>query len=204
MIEKECHRWRRAEEKEIRSRLELFSRGLQVGRWNRLGGGGGNDESWFRYRERWEDRKQGCVWGGDDAKERWDDVVWELIIKLERTKEREMSSYRRDEAWKEEWSRELTEEDTGGMEGHSRRKGSEWKDKKTVNEVYEYTTCYWLKAFLVNCIFPMIALWLALLNENYGRIFLFFWRRAGAHCHWEGKTKTILFSYQGKRKRKGI
>lgn len=117
-----------------------------------------------------------CMWGGggDDAEERWGDVVWELIIKLERTKEREMSSYCGDEVWKEQRSRDLTEEDTGGMEGRSRRRGSEREDKKMVNEVYEYTTCYWLTAFLVNCIFPMIASWLALLNENYPPILLFF------------------------------
>lgn len=136
--------------------------------------------------------------GGDDAEERWGDVVWELIIKLGRTKEREMSSYCRDEVWKEQRSRDLTEEDTGGMEGRSRRRGSEREDKKMVNEVYEYTTCYWLTAFLVNCIFPMIASWLALLNENYPPILLFFsflkanWSRLSLGGK-KKKTKTTLF-----------
>lgn len=133
-----------------------------------------------------------CVGGGDDTKERWDDVVWELTIKLERTKEREMSSYHRDEVWKEEWSRDLTEEDTGGMEGRSRRKGSEQKDKKTVNEVYEYTTCYWLRlSSLIAYSQWLHCDWLCWMRIML-RFFSFFFRRRATHCHWEGKH-TILF-----------
>lgn len=89
-------------------------------------------------------------------------------------------------------------------EGHwrngrmSSERGSEWKDKKTVNELYEYTTCYWLKAFLVNCIFPKIALWIAPLNENYSDFS--FWRRDVRHRHYrKGKNKDILSKKERKK-----
>lgn len=134
-----------------------------------------------------------CVGGGDDAKERWDDVVWELIIKLERTKEREMSSYRRDEVWKEEWSRDLTEEDTGGMEGRSRRKGSEQEDKKTVNEVYEYTTCYWLRlSSLIAYSQWLHCDWLCWMRITL-RVFFFFFPKGEPPTVTGREKHTILF-----------
>lgn len=77
--------------------------------------------------------------------------------------------------------------------------GGEREDTKTVSEVYEYTTCYWLKAFLVNCIFPMIALWMAPLNENDSPIFLF-WRRDGITATTRKEKKKPC--YQRKRGRR--
>lgn len=55
-----------------------------------------------------------------------------------------------------------TKEHTGGMKEEGARESKDsWVDERGV-----YTTCYWLKAFGVNCIFPVIALWIAAVNEN--------------------------------------